>query len=189
VPSTSALTYSKIATKPIEFQASDLVTDHRVVIHDLEDDSEYSLVAESRDKDGNLAISDAQSFRTALDTRPPKITEVVVEASIRGTGAEARGQLVVSWKTDEPSSSQVAYAEGSGATSFNNRTSEDTALTTEHIVIVSDLPTSKVYSVMPVSRDKSQNSGQGKSESAIIGRASDSVLTIILSTLQKIFGL
>jgi hypothetical protein len=189
VPSTSLVAYSKLGGKPIEYQVSDMVTDHRLIIRDLEDDSEYTLVAQSRDGDGNVAISDTQSFRTALDTRPPRISDVVIEASIRGTGAEARGQLVVSWKTDEPATSQVAFAEGSSVTSFNNKTSEDTALTTEHIVIVSDLPTSKVYSVKAVSRDRSQNSGESEPESAIIGRASDSVLTVILNTLQRVFGL
>ena len=189
VPSTSELAYSKIGSRTVEYQSSELVTTHEVLIHELVDDSEYSLVAQSRDKDGNLAVSDAQAFHTALDTRPPKVTDVIVEASIRGTGAEARGQLVVSWKTDEPATSQVAYTEGSNPSSYNSRTSEDTALTTEHIVIVSDLPTSKVFSVQPVSRDRANNAGQGQSESAIIGRASDSVLTVILNTLQKVFGL
>ena len=95
---------------------------------------------------------------------------------------------MVSWKTDEPSSSQVAYAEGSGATEFNNKSTLDDTLTTEHIVIVSDLPTSKLYSIQPLSKDKSGNEGAGDVQSAIVGKASDSVLTIILNTLQDIFG-
>jgi hypothetical protein len=159
-----------------------------MTVRDLEDDSEYFLLAQSRDKDGNLATSDRQVFRTALDTRPPKISEITIDSSIRGTGAEARGQVVVSWHTDELASSQVAFAEGSDASVFNNRTAEDTGLSFEHIVIVSDLPTSKVYSVQPVSRDKSGNAGTGKAQSAIIGRASDNVLTIVLNSLKKVFG-
>lgn len=188
VASTSSITYGKVGTGGAETSNPELVTGHEVVIRDLEDDSEYFLVAQSRDKDGNLAVSDRQVFRTALDTRPPKISEITIESSIRGTGAEARGQVVVSWRTDEPSTSQVAFAEGSDATVFNNRTAEDTGLSFEHIVIVSDLPTSKVYSVQPVSRDKSGNAGTGKGQSAIIGRASDNVLTIVLNSLKKVFG-
>ena len=166
-----------------------MVTKHVVIIQDLADDSIYSLIAQSRDADGNLAISDTQTFRTALDTRPPTVSEISIEPSIRGVGAEARGQVVVSLHTDEPSTSQVAYAEGSDATVFSSRTAEDTALTTEHVVIVSDLPTSKVYSVQPISRDSSGNAGVGEVDSAIIGRASDSVLTIILNTFRNIFGI
>jgi len=168
---------------------SKLVTSHEAVIRNLRDDSEYSLVVSSRDVDGNVAISDRQSFKTALDTRPPLVSDIVIESSIRGTGSEARGQIVISWRTDEPSTSQVAYAEGSGAVTFNSKTAEDTLLTTEHLVVISDLPTSKVYSIQPLSKDRSDNEGKGEVQTAIIGRASDSALTVIFNTLRSIFGL
>lgn len=157
-------------------------------ISNLKDDSTYFVVAQSRDATGNLAVSDRHQFKTALDTRPPKVYDVTIESSIRGTGAEARGQVIVSWKTDEPAKSQVGYAEGSNATVFNSKTAEDGNLTTEHLVIVSDLPTSKVYSIQPISRDSAENIGTGEPQSAIIGRASENVLTIVLNTLQRVFG-
>ncbi len=188
VPSNSMVTYGRENGGSTDTQTSELTTEHSIIIKDLIDDSEYYLIAQSRDASGNLATSDKQTFKTALDTRPPKVSNVTVETSIRGTGAEARGQAVVSWTTDEPSTSQVAYAEGSGATSFNNKTAEDSTLSTEHIVIVSDLPTSRVYSVQPVSRDRSNNAGVGEAQSAIVGRASDDVLTIVFNILRRVFG-
>jgi hypothetical protein len=189
VASTSQVTYSVVNGTPIEVQDPKPVTNHEIVINGLQDDSEYSLVAVSRDADGNIATSETQVFRTALDTRPPKISNIVVESSIRGTGSEARGQIVVSWRTDEPSTSQVAYSEGSDAVTFNSKTAEDTKLTTEHIVIISDLPTSRVFTVQPLSKDAALNEGQGESQTAIIGRASDSALTVVFNTLKSIFGL
>lgn len=188
VTSSSVVTYGKVGTAGTDAQAAGMSSDHTIDISDLEDDSEYFLIAQSRDSNGNVATSDRQVFHTALDTRPPNISNVTIETSIKGTGAEARGQAIVSWKTDEPASSQVAYAEGSGATVFNSKTPEDSALSFEHIVIVSDLPTSKVYSLQPVSFDKARNQGKGKTETAIVGRASDSVLTIVLNSLKSIFG-
>jgi hypothetical protein len=188
VPSTSTISYGPAGSSGTESSDSAMVTDHQLVVRNLQDDTQYFLVAMSRDQDGNLAESDRQVFHTALDTRPPKISNIAVESSIRGTGAEARGQVVVSWHTDESSTSQVAFAEGSGATTFNSKTAEDTGLSFEHIVIVSDLPTSKVYSIQPISRDKAQNAGTGATQSAIIGRASDNVITIVLNSLKKVFG-
>lgn len=188
VPTSSLIRFSAENAPGKEVSDSALATDHEVIIKDLLDDTEYSFVAESRDKDGNLAVSDTQVLRTALDTRPPKISDITTETTIRGTGAEARGQIIVSWKTDEPATSQVAYAEGSSAVEFNNRSSEDGALATEHIVIVSDLPTSRVYSVKPISKDNAANEAEGESQSAIIGRASDDVITIVLNTLRRVFG-
>jgi hypothetical protein len=188
VPTSSQLTYGKVGGSGLEVNNSSLKTKHEMVIRNLEDNSRYFLIAQGRDKGGNVASSDRQEFKTALDTRPPEISDISVEVSIKGTGAEARGQVVVSWTTDEPSSSQVAYAEGSDAVEFNNKSTLDDTLTTEHIVIVSDLPTSKLYSIQPLSKDKSGNEGKGEVQSAIVGKASDSVLTIILNTLQDIFG-
>jgi hypothetical protein len=188
VPSNSQVIYSAVNGTPIEIQDSALVTQHEIVIRNLVDDSDYTMVAQSRDAVGNLAVSDRQQFRTALDTRPPKISDIVVESTIRGSGSEARGQIVVSWRTDEPATSQIAYSEGSGAVVFNSRTAEETTLKTEHLVIVSDLPTSRVFSIQPISRDKSENTGNGTTETAIIGRASDNALTVVFNTLKRIFG-
>ncbi len=189
VPSSSTVTYGIVGTSGTDVQISKLVTSHEITINNLEDDSEYFLIAQSRDSNGNFAVSDRQVFRTALDTRPPTVSDINIENSIRGTGAEARGQIIVSWKTDEPATSQVGYAEGSAATVFNNKTSEDTQLTTEHIVIISNLPTSKVYSIQAISYDKARNIGTGEPQTSIIGRADDSILTIILDSLERIFGL
>ncbi len=189
IATTTGVSYGKTNGTTIDLTNNELKTAHEMVLKGLEDDSEYFLIAQGRDGAGNLATSDRQVFETALDTRPPKVSDVLIEPSVRGSGAEARGQIVVSWKTDEPSTSQVAYAEGSSATTFNNRTAEDATLTTEHLVIVSELPTSKVYTIMPVSKDKSGNAGNGTKQPSIIGRASDSVLNIVLNTLKKVFGL
>lgn len=189
IPTTSSVDYGVVGTAGTTSQSAEMKTTHEIIIRGLQDNSEYFLLAAGRDINGNLATSDRQIFKTALDTRPPTVSDIVIEPSIRGTGTEARGQIVVSWKTDEPSTSQVAYGDGSAVTVFNNRTAEDAQLTTEHLVIISDLPPSRVYSIMPVSRDKSSNASTTKPQAAIIGRASDSVLNIVLGTLRKVFGL
>ncbi len=188
VPATSQITYGKVGGDTQEVILSDLIIDHEMIIRGLEDSSQYSLVADSRDGAGNLATSDTQVFKTDLDTRPPKITDIVVESTIRGTGSEARGQIVVSWKTDEPSTSQVAFGEGSEATNIRSQSSEDAALTTEHLVVISDLSTATPYVVQAQSKDRAGNQAKSETQTALIGRASDSILSIIFNTLQRMFG-
>ena len=188
VPTTSQVVYGRTGGVTQEISDSQLVTEHEVVMRDLQDDSQYSLIVQSRDDGGNLATSERQVFKTALDTRPPKVSDVSVETTIRGVGSEARGQLVITWKTDEPSTSQVAFGEGASTASFSSMTTEDAILTTEHIVIVSDLSTAKVYNVQALSKDRSGNQVKSDPQSTIVGRASDSVLSIIFNTLQKMFG-
>lgn len=190
VPTSSMVTYGLDATNGTDSIDSKLVTEHAVTVKDLKDNSNYFLLAQSRDADGNLAVSDRQTFRTALDTRSPKISDVNVEASVKGTGADARGQIVVTWKTDEPTTSQVAYGQGSGAnSSYTNSTIDDTRLQTEHTVVISDLHTSSVYYLQPVARDGANNLTKGDEQSAIIGRPTDNVMTIILNALYRTFGL
>ncbi len=188
VPATSELSYGPSGGSRSTTLDSQLVSEHKVILRNLADDTEYSLVASSHDKDNNVATSDTQTFRTALDTRPPQVSDVVVETAIRGNGSQARGQIIVTWKTDEPASSQVAFGIGQGAT-LTNKSSEDNRLTTEHTVVVSELPTSSIFTVAALSTDKGNNTSTSESITAIIGRGSENVFNIIFDALQRIFGL
>ncbi len=189
VPASSLIRYSTAGVPAREIVDTKLKKEHEVIIRALQDDSNYTLVARSRDKDGNLAVSDNQTFRTALDTRPPKVSALRVETTIRGVGTDARGQLIVAWKTDEPATGQVSYAKGVSGSTYTSTSVEDGTLTTDHTVVISDLATSQVYHVQAISRDKSGNTGKSKDSSAIIGQASDSIMDIIFSALSNIFGL
>lgn len=187
VGGSSELAYGVKGGKQIEAIVGGLVTSHEVIIRGLEDDTQYVLVARSRDALGNVALSETQEFRTALDTRAPRVFDVNTEASVRGTGAEARGQIIVTWKTDEPATSQVSYGVGAGANA-STKTAEDARLTTDHIVIISDLATSSVYSVQPISADKASNKATGTNQSVVVGRGSDNIFSVIFTAIQKIFG-
>lgn len=187
IPTNSTVSYTAKGETELNATNSDLTTDHSLTIKGLLDDTDYTLIAQSVDAAGNRAVSDTRSFHTALDTRPPKISDLVIETATRGNGGDARGQVVVSWKTDEPASSQLAYGQGDGS-NFTSRTPVDERLTLEHTMIISDLDTSSIYRVQAVSADKSGNSATSGIETAIIGRPSDNVFTIIITALQKVFG-
>ncbi|MCA9329731.1 fibronectin type III domain-containing protein, partial [Candidatus Saccharibacteria bacterium] len=132
VPTNSQISYSTTDVPAKEIVDSSYVTEHSMTIKNLKDDSEYSLVATGRDIDGNLATSDNQTFRTALDTRPPVISDIKSEVSIKGNGGDAKGQLIVSWKTDESSSSQVMY--GQASKTYNGSTVDNSKYSQEHTV-------------------------------------------------------
>lgn len=184
----TVLLYEGASLIPREISLATLTLKHAIQISGLKDDTDYHVVAQGRDSYGNLASSDRHSFRTALDTRPPQISGVNVETAVKGNGSEARGQFVVSWTTDEPATSQVAYGQGSTG-DYGSRSTEDTRLTTEHVVIISNLPVSTVYHLQPISKDKASNSTAGARQSAIIGQPSESVFNIIINSLLKVFGM
>jgi hypothetical protein len=188
VPASSEVVFGPVGLPQATVsEGGELRTEHEVTVRELLDDTTYSLIARSRDALGNVAVSDPQEFRTALDTRPPKAFDINTESSIRGTGAEARGQIIVTWKTDEPSTSQVSYGVGAGS-SATTKTAEDARLTTDHIVIISDLSTSSVYNVQAISADKAGNKVVSTDQSVVVGRGTDNIFSIIFGALQKIFG-
>ncbi|MDD3774284.1 MAG: hypothetical protein PHW50_03340, partial [Patescibacteria group bacterium] len=94
----------------------------------------------------------------------------------------------VSWETDEPATSFVEYAEGLNGNQYTNKTVEDKALTTKHLVVISELIPSKPYHLRVVSADKANNIGRSEDSTAITGEVPKSVLQLILKTLGNTFG-
>jgi len=164
--------------------------DHKMVIKGLFPQTNYTLIVKGRDKAGNEAESDKQKFTTATDTRPPQIIGLKIEGSSQPTSAsnqEETSQLVVSWTTDEPSTSQVEYAEGSGDT-YSQKTQEDSNLTVNHLVIISGLVPSKVYHLRAISKDKAGNEGKSIDSVTITPKSSDNAFNLVITNLSEAFG-
>ena len=161
---------------------------HEVVVEGLLDNSIYLITAEGRDALGNLAQSSVQSFKTPLDTRPPVITDVIIETSNVGLGQKDTAQMAVSWKTDEVATSQVEYADGLSGDQYTQKTVEDGTLTKSHLVIISELTPSKPYHLRVVSKDKAGNVANSSDNTVISGEVPMSILQLILKILRYIFG-
>ena len=190
VPTTSQISYAKqgaAATAATEAIDTTLTKDHTMTVSNLNYKTTYWLVASGTDALGNSATSDQQIFHTGLDTRPPRVSNVVIQPSIKGTGFDAHGQIIVSWKTDKPGTSQIAYGQGSGG-GYNAKTAEDTGQVLNHVVVISDLSPSHVYHLQVLSRDEAGNVGKSGDQTTIIGQATDSIINIIFNALQGIFG-
>jgi len=160
--------------------------EHKAVIRSLQAKKEYSLVVKGRDKAGNEAISDVQRFTTATDTREPKITNLFVEGSTSRQQKDTV-QIIVSWSTDEPATSQVEYAEGTGA-AYSYSTQVDENLTFNHIVLISDLEPSKVYHLRAISKDDAGNKTTSSDTVTITPKGQESALNLVIFNLQEVFG-
>ena len=140
---------------------------------------------------GNEAVSDLQQFTTSTDTRAPQIMNVKIEGAtspvVAGAGQEAQAQLVVSWDTDEPSSAQVEFGEGTGS-SYAQKTQEDTNLTLNHLVVLSGLSPARVYHLRALSKDKAGNTGASIDTVSITPRSTRSALDLVIGNLQSVFG-
>ena len=164
---------------------------HEMTISGLQPQTNYDVVIKGTDKIGNQAISEVYQFTTASDSRPPEISAVKVEGStvpaVTTTGQESVAQLVVTWDTDEPASSQVEFGEGTGMT-YSQKTQEDTNLTTNHLVLISNLTPSKVYHLRTISKDQAGNVANSVDTVTITPKATDNALDLVITNLGQIFS-
>ncbi|MES3006022.1 MAG: hypothetical protein V4664_03695 [Patescibacteria group bacterium] len=129
----------------------DFSKSHKVRLNNLTASTTYYVVAVSRDKAGNLTISNATSFNTSTttaDVTPPVISNIV---TVVGTST-----IKVNWNTNELATSKLFY----GTSTVNSTSSlnvSSSSLSTNHSLTASGLATGTVYHLLPQSRDASGN--------------------------------
>jgi hypothetical protein len=188
VPATSQISYGLVDGARSNQLDTTLTTSHEMTISDLSYNTQYSVTATSVDNLGNVANSDLQVFKSGIDTRPPVISGISIQPSIVGNGASAKGQIIVSWKTDKAGTSQIAYGNGA-AGNYTTTTAVNNELVNNHVVVIYGLATSEVYHIQAISSDADGIKGVSTDQTTIIGQASDNALSIVFNSLQNIFGL
>lgn len=162
---------------------------HEMLITGLLPDTPYILVVRGRDKIGNEAVSDSLKFTTATDTRPPLMSDLFVEGtSLSATPSEDNpSQLIISWTTDEPATSQVEFGEGT-SDSYAQLTQQDTKLSYNHLVIIPNLAPAKVYHLRAISVDSAGNEAKSVDTVTITPKATDNALELVINSLREAFG-
>ena len=161
---------------------------NRAILRSLNPETNYAMVIKARDKIGNEVISDIYQFTTAIDTRPPTISGLKVESVVPAKSGQSTGaQIIVSWNTDKPATSQVEFGEGTNG-NYSQKTQEETNLKQNHLVVISDLTPSKVYSIRALSRDKAGNIGKSSGNNTLTPKSVDSALDIVITILSDAFS-
>ena len=191
VPTTSSVKYAPVSASDVisfEENQSELVVQHKVSLSNLKDNTDYRLTVSGTDQFGNTVTSSEQIFKTNMDTRPPKISDIVIETSNVGLGKTDSVQISVSWKTDELATSQVEYNEGLGGDIYTKKTQGDKTLTNSHLVIISGLKPGAPYHLRVVSADEAGNIANSPDNTVISGAVPKSILQLIIQILNQIFG-
>ena len=113
---------------------STLTTAHSVTLTGLTPGTSYNFAAMGTNGSGVSSTSDNAIFATQ-PLPAPQITAVAA-SSVTPTSA------VITWTTDQPSTSQVVYGL---TTTFGSSTTLDTALVTAHSVLVTGLTQNTIY--------------------------------------------
>ena len=168
---------------------SEDVKDHAVTISNLKPATNYTVKLKSRDKYGNQSVSETRTFKTIMDTVAPVIKDLKSETSIiTDSNGDSKAQAIISWSTDEPATSQVKYA--AGVTTDGNYTSstpEEPALSTSHIVIISNIKPASTYHMKIISKDASANIGTSEDYTVLTQTQEKSLFQYIIQTLEKKF--
>ena len=190
VPTTSSVEYFPKSAGNVSYEESqsDFITAHKVQLTKLSDDTSYSFYVSGTDKFGNKANSDEYLFATPFDSRPAQVSDVQVETSNVGLDKQDKAQLIISWKTDEPATTQVEYGEGVSGTEYAFKTSLDQTLSTDHFVIISDLKPNQPYHLKALATDKGGNVSTSSDISSIPGDVPKSIISTILATFENVFG-
>jgi hypothetical protein len=185
----SVVTYypTKVPQAAIDSISLVLKKNHEVIIKNLLDDTDYTILIKGKDSIGNEAKTETRALKTANDVRPPEIQNLNVESTIVGVGENARAQIVVTWDTDESSTTQIEYGQGTG-TSYNQTTQEDTNKTSNHTVTITGLSPSKIYHLRALSKDKGDNVGQSLDTVIITPKSTKDALNLVIDNLSKTFG-
>ncbi|MBI2465288.1 fibronectin type III domain-containing protein [Candidatus Shapirobacteria bacterium] len=164
-----------------------LATNHQMLIKDLLDATDYVILVRGKDQVGNEAKMSTSKFKTSTDLRPPLITDMRVEGAVSGVGEATKAQIIIYWNTDEPSTGQVEYGEGTGS-DYPNRTQEDGNFTLNHVVTITDLKPSQVYHLRILSKDRIGNQVESFDNVTVTPKATKSALDLVVNSLSKSFG-
>jgi hypothetical protein len=163
---------------------------HKMLVKGLLPDTNYILRVRGKDSIGNEAVSENLRVTTSSDTRPPQISELNIESTnvmvSEGSNNSTTSQLIVTWTTDEPATSQVEFGEGT-SDSYTQLTQEDKNLAYNHVVVISGLTPSKVYHLRAISKDSASNESKSIDTVTITPKATNDAFNLVITTLQEAF--
>lgn len=126
-----------------------VVTEHQVVLSNLDENSTYYFKIRSRTPIGEQSEEENPSvlrFTTTADNDPPVISNVIELTSTSST--------VITWSTDEPATSQILY----GLTDqYGLSLPEDSNLVLGHSMQIPDLDSNTDYFYKIISKDTNGN--------------------------------
>jgi hypothetical protein len=187
VPTSSTVQYEASGVR-LEAGLSDLVTDHEVILKDLASSTDYNISVVGRDQYGSLAQNSNQVWQSQVDTRPPEISKLSYSVDVIESTRGKRAQIIVTWNTDEPATSQLSYGLLSSA-KLSKSISTNTDPTTNHIVIISDLNLADIYQVQASSRDLNGNVSHGVVTTVVTPDKEVGVFDNVLNLMLKLFRL
>ncbi len=167
----------------------DLAVEHNLTIEGLNQGSEYEIKIKGTDANKISFESEVFSVTTLIDKTAPEISQINSQASFISNKDE-KVQSIISWKTDEAATSQVVFDTKKDSNNGDTlqKSMEDENLSTNHVVVLTNLKSAAVYYFRVISKDKNSNTSESEEFSLLTPRKQKSVIQLIISNFEDTFG-
>jgi hypothetical protein len=149
----------------------------------------YDVDIVSADTEGNTVTETFSRFSTSESDKAPEISHVKADSTVF-LDQSNKTQTVISWLTDEPSTSEVHFQEG--VHSELGETAEilslDENFSKEHVIVITKFKPGIVYSFRVVSIDSGGNKSESRVHTFMTAKQRESIIQIIIRIFEDTFG-
>ncbi len=168
-----------------------VTTIHNLDVKDMEGGLIYQVEISGQDINGNIISKLISTFSTSEIDSPPLISQVQTDAALL-PGDQTAVQAILSWVTNEPSTSQVFYQKGFGRTNetaeLNQKTPLDPNYVKKHILVITNFDPGAVYQFQVESVDSSGNVTRSRTYTLLTPRQKESVFQVIMGNIEETFS-
>ncbi|MCA9391722.1 fibronectin type III domain-containing protein [candidate division WWE3 bacterium] len=189
VVATSSITYTNTDSKENAVLINDVASlTHAFPLTDLSANTFYTFTMTITDSADDSYTTEQYSFETLDDAKGPEISLIEVRSSLNEDD-NGTVQTIISWVTNESSSSQVQYSEIVGDNvEYDFTSGVKTDRVKDHLVVLTDLKASTAYQFVVVSADESGNSTTSKPNVMLTPGRRVSIFDLIFGSLEETFS-
>ncbi len=168
---------------------NDMTVIHEIRISEFEAGIFYDIELQSMDSEGNSTSETLVRFSTSEDDLPPILSHVKADSTVF-LDRNNKTQTIISWISNEPSTSKVYYQEGVHGPEINLAESTDLNVnyTKEHIMVITKFKPGVVYSFRVESIDSGGNISLSKVHTFMTAKQRESIIQIIIRIFEDTFG-
>ncbi len=159
-----------------------LVLAHSVALKNLSPGTEYSLKVQAKDESGNSAELAGPNFTIGKDTTPPNIDKIHTDSALTQND---KVQSIISWTTDEGSTTSIMYREGKNSEEKEAHIGE--AYVANHLAVMTVFKPGAVYYFKVKSVDEAGNEAVSSDFALLTPKKKENIIQIIINNFQEIF--
>jgi len=160
-----------------------MATEHKIILANLTQGTTFGISISVKDEQGTEASLKAPDFTTGKDENPPKIDNIKTDSALTQND---KVQAIISWKTDEQSTSSIFYKEGRNGQEKEFKITDN--LTTSHIGVITIFKSGTVYNFKVKSIDASGNEAVSGDFALLTPKKTQNIIQIIINNFTEIFG-